>query len=183
MNESVYDPPIEGMDSDKYNSVHVVADGFDEEPGVTLDPEVVYMTIPSLWVPIYRKLLLFIADYGKSILDDCSFGCKGNGSVIFNCWNLFQSACAAYAIEDFERATLFINYVSKQIDSITKSSTKTDDGVFRYTITPDGAIRVDGTIVNDKVNFSATKSTYDNYQEWLKNYQVGQVFVKEDDNE
>ena len=118
---------------------------------------------------------MFVADFGKHILDDCSFSCKGDGSIVFNCWNVFQSACAAYALEDFARATLFKEYVDKQIDLIDKNI---NDTSFQYTITPDGAIKVNGTIMNNNVEFTANKSTYEKYKEWLEKHKPHRVYIK-----
>lgn len=154
-----------------YNEVYTA----DNNQGFEIECDVCYLTIPASWIPTYRKLLIFVADYGKHILDDCSTACKGDGSIVFNCWNLFQSACAAYTTEDFEKATLFKNYVDKQIGLIDE---EINDTSFRYTITPDGAIKVNGTIVGNNVSFSANKATYEKYQEWLRNYKLGRVCVK-----
>lgn len=77
-----------------YNEIYVENDEYDA--GTNIDVEVVYLTIPTKWIPVYRKLLSLVANGGKAILDDCNYGCKGNGSIVFNCWNIFQSACAAH---------------------------------------------------------------------------------------
>ena len=37
-----------------------------------------------------------MADFGKSIVDDCNSMCKGNSKNIVTCWNLFQSAVACH---------------------------------------------------------------------------------------
>mgnify|MGYP000510468764 FL=1 len=34
---------------------------------------------------------------------------------MFNCWNIFQAACAAHALGNIKRANLYIDYVNKQI--------------------------------------------------------------------
>ena len=34
---------------------------------------------------------------------------------MFNCWNIFQAACAAHALGNTKRANLYIDYVNKQI--------------------------------------------------------------------
>lgn len=168
---------LRNSNATQYNEVYVEDSDYDE--GTEIEVETVYLTIPSLWVGTYRKLLMLVADAGKSILDDCSYACKGDGSIVFNCWNIFQSACAAYTSGDFERATLFINYVDKQISAFNTSHKIThNDTAFQYTITPDGAIKVDGNIVNGVATFTSSKTTYEKYQEWLKNYNNGKVYVE-----
>ena len=78
-------------------------------------------------------------------------------------------------IADFARATLFKEYVDKQIDLIDKNI---NDTSFQYTITPDGAIKVNGTIMNNNVEFTANKSTYEKYKEWLENHKQHRVYIK-----
>ena len=97
MNDNINNPPVGSIDTTSLNTEYNV------------DVEVVYLTIPTKWIPTYRKLLSLVANGGKAILDDCNYGCKGNGSVVFNCWNIFQSACAAYAEGKEDEAELFIN--------------------------------------------------------------------------
>lgn len=79
------------------------------------DEEMIVLSIPKEWEDTYIKLLTVISQSGEAILNDCSYGCKGDGSIMFNCWNIFQAACAAYALGNIKRANLYINYVNKQI--------------------------------------------------------------------
>ena len=156
MNDNINNPPVGSIDSTSLNTEYNV------------DVEVVYLTIPTKWIPTYRKLLSLIANGGKAILDDCNYGCKGNGSIVFNCWNIFQSACAAHAEGKEDEAELFINYVSKQINAYNKSNgIKVNDTSFKYTITSDGKVKADGVIEDDVVSLSLdkeNKEAYDNYQ-------------------
>ena len=77
--------------------------------------EMIVLSVPKEWEDTYIKLLTVISQSGEAILNDCSYGCKGDGSIMFNCWNIFQAACAAYALGNIKRANLYINYVNKQI--------------------------------------------------------------------
>lgn len=77
--------------------------------------EMIVLSIPKEWEDTYIKLLTVISQSGEAILNDCSYGCKGDGSIMFNCWNIFQAACAAHALGDTKRANLYIDYVNKQI--------------------------------------------------------------------
>jgi len=101
----------------------------------------IVLQVPDEWEDIYVRLLTVISQAGEAILNDCSYGCKGDGSVMFNCWNIFQAACAAYALNDTKLANLYINYVAKQLankygdikikeseDISSGSSTSSDDG-------------------------------------------------------
>ena len=171
MNDNINNPPVGSIDTTSLNTEYNV------------DVEVVYLTIPTKWIPTYRKLLSLVANGGKAIIDDCNYGCKGNGSVVFNCWNIFQSACAAHAEGKKDEAELFINYVSKQINAYNKSNgIKVNDTGFKYTITPDGKIKADGVIEDDVVSLSLdeeNKEAYDNYQ---SNKDNGKIFVEQDNN-
>lgn len=183
MNDNINNPPVEGMDAStlntvtsQYNEVYVENDEYDA--GTNVDVEVVYLTIPTKWIPVYRKLLSLVANGGKAILDDCNYGCKGNGSIVFNCWNIFQSACAANIEGRNDEAELFINYVSKQIDTYNKSNNiNINDSSFKYTITPDGKVKADGVIEDNIVSLSLdkeNKEAYDNYQAHKDN---GKIYV------
>ena len=171
MNDNINNPPVGSIDITSLNTEYDV------------DVEVVYLTIPTKWIPTYRKLLSLVANGGKTILDDCNYGCKGNGSVVFNCWNIFQSACAAHAEGKEDEAELFINYVSKQINAYNKSNgIKVNDTGFKYTITPDGKVKADGVIEDDVVSLSLDKENKEAYYNYQANKYNGKVFVKQDNN-
>lgn len=170
MNDNINNPPVGSIDTP---SLHTNTE-------YNVDVEVVYLTIPTKWIPTYRKLLSLIANGGKAILDDCNYGCKGNGSVVFNCWNIFQSACAAHAEGKEDEAELFINYVSKQINAYNKSNgIKVNDTGFKYTITPDGKIKADGVIEDDVVSLSLDKENKEAYDNYQANKDNCKVFVEQ----
>lgn len=107
-----------------------------------IHPEVLYLTIPSEWTCIYHQLINYIADAGKAIIDDCSFACKGDGKKLFNCWGLFQSACAAYQQSDYTKAEFYYNYVKQQLEDYYKNLGKPIyNGTNYYPITPDGKLK------------------------------------------
>lgn len=170
MNDNINNPPVGSIDTP---SLHTNTE-------YNVDVEVVYLTIPTKWIPTYRKLLSLIANGGKAILDDCNYGCKGNGSVVFNCWNIFQSACAAHVEGKEDEAELFINYVSKQINAYNKSNgIKVNDTGFKYTITPDGKVKAYGVIEDDVVSLSLDKENKEAYDNYQANKDNGKVFVEQ----
>lgn len=134
---------------------------------VEIQPEYLYLTIPADWVCIYHKLLAYMADFGKTIIDDCTASCKGNGKNIISCWNLFQSAIAARTLGNIEQADFFIKYIRKQLDLIYKGSDKeVYDGVLPLAITDDGILKATVSCKNyDK--FYVDHETGILYQEWL----------------
>ena len=86
-----------------------------------IKPEVVYLTIPTKWVCVYHKLLSYLADFGKMMIDDCNAGCRGSGKNIITCWNLFQSAVASHAIGEDKQAEFFNdikNIISDILDNM-----------------------------------------------------------------
>ena len=85
---------------------------------IEIQAEYVYLTIPAKWVCVYHKLLMYMADYGKTIIDDCSAICKNSNKNILSCWNLFQSALACHTLGKNKEADLFIKYIEKQLAKI-----------------------------------------------------------------
>ena len=71
--------------------------------------------IPGDYLPTYKKLLYALSKIGKQIMDDCAYSCKQGGHNIFVCWQLFQSAIAAYNIGETKKADLFIKYINSQL--------------------------------------------------------------------
>lgn len=133
-----------------------------------ITPKQVYMIIPEDWVCTYHQLINYLADAGKSIIDDCSFSCKGNGKTLFNCWALFQSACSAYQEEDYERAEFFHTYVKQQLKVYYNGTGKEPyNGGNYYPITPDGRLKALCSCNTKGVRFTVDLETGRLYQEYL----------------
>lgn len=77
---------------------------------------VVYLTIPGDYIGVYYKLLYLLAAIGKDIISDCNYVCHNNGNNVFTCWNVFQSAIAAYNLGNTKEANVLIDYVNGQLD-------------------------------------------------------------------
>lgn len=101
-----------------------IKDFVDAKDYIEINPQQVYLTIPSRYLDVYYKLLVLVADLGKDILDDCNSICKSNNKQIITCWNLFQSALAAHALNDIQKSDLFISYIRIQLNNIYKGTTK-----------------------------------------------------------
>lgn len=161
--------------SDKYNEVHVLSDEHDEF--IEIHPEYVYLTIPAGWICIYHKLLAYMADFGKTIVDDCGAICKGNSKNIITCWNLFQSAVACHALKRDKEAEFFIDYIIKQLDNIYKG---TGESVYTNTvpigITEDGKLKAIVSCDNG-VHFYVDTETGKLYQEYLDDKNNGKVYT------
>ena len=162
----------------KYNQVYVK----DTETKVEINPEFLYLTIPSDYVCTYHKLLVYLADFGKNLLDDCSAICKGNNKTVVDCWNLFQSALACRTLGQDKQASLFIDYINKQLDNIYKGANEiVYNGGNYYPITPDGQLKALCSC-NGEVKLEVDVETGKLYQVYLDNKNNGEVFTLEDNN-
>lgn len=75
----------------------------------------IYLLIPENYITIYQKLITLIINNNKVIKE------KPDNVVnkqIINCWNLFQSAVAAYNLGFIKQADFFINFIDCNIDKI-----------------------------------------------------------------
>lgn len=106
-----------------------------------IDVEYVYLTIPSNYICIYHKLVMMISEMGKDIIDDCSYTCKNKGKNIVNCWNLFQSAVAAYNIGKIKEANFYIKYIDSQLELIYNNKEHIYPNSIPVKITPDGKLQ------------------------------------------
>lgn len=101
-----------------------IKDFVDAKDYIEINPQQVYLTIPRNYLDVYYKLLVLVADLGKNLIDGCNSICKSNNKQIITYWNLFQSALAAYALNDRSRSELFISYLRIQLNNIYKGTAK-----------------------------------------------------------
>ena len=109
----------EQIDDNYVNGVYVKASGTEQ---VEITPQYVYMTVPSKFVCTYHKLLVLMARYGVDMRNDCSATCKGNNKNIITCWNMFQSAMAAYQLGQNKLAETLLKYIKGQLNIIYEGS-------------------------------------------------------------
>lgn len=166
--------------ADEYNELYVLAGGHEEH--VEIFPEYIYLTIPSAWVCVYHKLLSYIADFGKTIVDDCTAVCKGNGKNILNCWNIFQSAVACNALGRTKEAEFFIEYIKKQLTNVYRGTDATVYcGEVPVAVTENGTLKAVVSCKND-IHFYVDAETGELYQSYLENQQEGKVYTIKDDD-
>ncbi len=167
------------IDINNYNKVVVKKHHHPETKEIY--PELVYMTIPAEWVCVYHQLINYLADAGKSIIDDCSYACKGDGKHIFNCWALFNSACAAYQQMDYDKANFYYNYVKEQLKVYYKTlDTDIYNGGNYYPITPDGKLKALCSCTGNNIHFTVDLETGNLYEEFLNNKDNGDIFTIND---
>lgn len=148
---------------------------------VEINPEYLYLTIPAEYVCTYHKLLVYLADFGKKLLDDCSASCKGNNKTVIDCWNLFQSALAARSLGQERQANLFIDYINKQLDCIYRGSeNEVYGGTVYFPITPDGKLKAVVSCSADS-KFYVDTETGELYQHYLDN-NIDNLSINDNDN-
>lgn len=165
--------------ANRYNQVYVE----EQQRMVEVQPEFLYLTISADYICTYHKLLVYLADFGKKLLDDCSASCKGNNKTVIDCWNLFQSALACRTLGQDKQASLFIDYINKQLKTIYNG---TDKEVFNggnyYPITPDGKLKALVSCQGVDTKFETDLETGQMYQEYLNNKDNNAVFKIEDND-
>lgn len=108
---------------------------------VPADVEYVYLTIPADYVCVYHKLVTLMSEFGKEIIDDCTYACKNKGKNIVSCWNLFQAAVASYNIGEIKQADFYIKYIEGQLKLIIKNDNISFPTTIPVKITPDGKLK------------------------------------------
>lgn len=153
----------------------------DNEELIEITPEYVYLTIPADWVCVYHKLLVYMADFGKTIVDDCTASCKGNGKNIISCWNLFQSAVACKTLGQDKQAEFFINYIKKQLEYLYGGS---DKEIYNHSvplnITEDGQLKAIVSCGNE-TKFYVDTETYNLYQQYVEDNDSTQYSIQNND--
>lgn len=82
----------------------------------TPNTDIVQFIIPDIYVNAYHRLLNLMVSYGLDLLKDCKAGCNAKNRKLIECWNIFQSACAAYNIEQPRASEVLFNFVVEQIN-------------------------------------------------------------------
>lgn len=152
----------------------------DNKDLVEIQPDYVYMIIPSKWVCLYHKILVLLSDFGLEAFNDCSCG---KLKSILTCWNIFQSALAANALKETEKAEKYIAAAKQILNCIySKSDKSIYDGFALFPITENGELHAITTCDNDYPTFMVDGKTKDLYIEYLNNKQTNKVFTIKDNN-
>jgi len=82
----------------------------------------IYLKLPNEYDCIYKELIKALSNTGiKGLLDcnkklPCSIGtCGYTTEELMDSWNMFQIACAAYELEEVEKADKIINFIIKRM--------------------------------------------------------------------
>lgn len=165
-----------------------------------------YLDVPSKYNCVYKKLLIKLSDLGVDMIKDCTSTCKGINRQIINCWNMFQSACAAYTLGYWKQADLLINYINNSLQFGCDEYTTDEKPVFMIfelnipiTITGSQKIKyneanfvianreyvVEDTltiyqVINERENIIASGLSVNSpvkFNELVLNAEVGQVYI------
>ena len=89
-----------------------------------------YVTIPANYVCLYNRILVLMADYGVSMLQDCSANCKDKNKSIIEVFNMFNSAVAANKLGDTKLADTLIKYVDAKINQLSNNYQPSNEIIF-----------------------------------------------------
>lgn len=166
----------------------------------------IYLDVPSKYNCVYKKLLIKLSDLGIDMIKDCTSTCKGINRQVINCWNMFQSACAAYTLGYWKQADLLINYINSSLQFGCDEYTTDEKPVFMtfelnipITITGSQKIKyneanfvianreyaVEDTltiyqVINERENIIASGLSVNSpvkFNELVLNAEVGQVYI------
>lgn len=165
-----------------------------------------YLDVPSKYNCVYKKLLIKLSNLGVDMIKDCTSTCKGINRQVINCWNMFQSACAAYTLGYWKQADLLINYINSSLQFGCDEYTTDEKPVFMIfelnipiTITGSQKIKyneanfvianreyvVEDTltiyqVINERENIIASGLSVNSpvkFNELVLNAEVGQVYI------
>lgn len=140
------------------------------------------------------------------MIKDCTSTCKGINRQVINCWNMFQSACAAYTLGYWKQADLLINYINSSLQFGCDEYTTDEKPVFMtfelnipMSITGAQQIKYNEAtfviankeyvvkdtltiyqVINERENIIASGLSIDSpakFNELTLNAQVGQVYI------
>ena len=89
-----------------------------------------YVTIPANYVCLYNRILVLMADYGVSMLQDCYANCKDKNKSIIEVFNMFNSAVAANKLGDTKLADTLIKYVDAKINQLSNNYQPSNEIIF-----------------------------------------------------
>lgn len=160
------------MDVPNWNRVYVKS----VDDTIEVKAEYVYMSIPSEYMCTYMRLLTLMSDIGKQLLEDCNATCKGSGKNIVNCWNMFQSAVAAYQLGRANEANFLINYIEKQVANLYKVNGMDYNVVGKFPISSDGKVKAICSC-GEPMKIEIETSDKEAYEEYELHKDDGKVFV------
>lgn len=73
------------------------------------------LTYPDEWEATHKHILILFSEYGVEAIKDCKSLCANRNSRLVDCFNIFNSAVAAYAAGYIKKATLTYNYLVGQL--------------------------------------------------------------------
>lgn len=75
----------------------------------------IYNVIPKEWYGLSQWIYYLYTDYGLEAIKECNLSCDKRVSHIIECYNMFNSAIAAYNVGKYKEANLIIKYIKEQL--------------------------------------------------------------------
>lgn len=97
---------------------------------IQVEPEYVYVTIPSEYICVYHRILAMLADYGEDMLKDCKASCTDRNSNVIECFNMFNAAVAARKLGKDKLAETLIKYIKAKINQMYRGVDNSTSFVF-----------------------------------------------------
>jgi hypothetical protein len=83
--------------------------------------------IPSEYLGLYARILSALTIFGEEDLKDCKSRCSSKSSIIIECFNMFNAAMAANAIDKTKLRDTIIKYIEARLNSILPDNKPNDD--------------------------------------------------------
>lgn len=84
---------------------------------IKVEPEYVYVTIPTKWISIYQKILIMLADLGEHIIKNNTDNIYTD-NVVLECYSMFNAAIAADKLNKPSLADNLIKKITHRLNVI-----------------------------------------------------------------
>lgn len=78
----------------------------------------IYTKVPLEFFPIYHGLLELMADYGEEALKECKASCTDRNTDVINCYNIFNAAISAKALNKDKLAETLKKYIEAKLNNL-----------------------------------------------------------------
>jgi len=112
--------------------------------GNTINVDYVVIKAPIEWFRTYHKILELLACWGERKVINPNCKCSGSSNIIIEAYELYQSAVAAYNLDEKTEGQKIIDYIDSLLEGYesAESFIVTIDGV-RYLFTKNDIIEID----------------------------------------
>lgn len=97
-----------------------------------INQEFIFTYIPVIWFRTYHKILELMVCCGERKILKSNCKCSDNSAVVYECYDLFHSAVAAYKLDKKEEGQTIVNHIDSLLEGY--------DSAESFTITLNGKI-------------------------------------------